>query len=528
MYNYYWQKAKKEEAPKHFLLPTCGIVLVVQSNTKRGGKMNITVNLEIDKREIENFQELERTIYRAVLRLGREITAKALESLDDALLESRDASRYRCKGFQGTCAKTIMGAVEYKRRVYLDNAAVEGPHCVHLLDEVLDMKKIGLVTEDVCKLAATAACETSYRAAAKGVTEATGLSMSAQGVWNIVQRLGETQKARVERHAELAQQDQGVGALETKLLYEENDGIWLKLQGKDRQRYGKDKEMKVGIAYPGVRWMPCGKGKKRRILDNKVAYATFDPVKEFRRHKEGLVASRFDTSGIDLRIVNGDGAQWIQKKKGIKTIAVLDKYHRNKKITECAGNGEFADNLRKLLYAGDTEMVLTCIEAQINSLLPEDNPKEIEKLQDLYSYFSENKEALLDPYKRGIEIPETYAPGEIHHARLGSMESNVFTLLGNRMKGRRRCWSISGGNNMALLLSAYHTSGFENMFADLPGPPKPNEVWKDTLPLFGASKVPEQEGHGYDYCHTSSLSAAAGTYLSELCRNMLRASGNNF
>ena len=490
--------------------------------------MNITVNLEIDKREIENFQELERTIYRAVLKLGREITAKALESLDDALLESRDASRYRCKGFQGTCAKTIMGAVEYKRRVYLDNAAVEGPHCVHLLDEVLDMKKIGLVTEDVCKLAATAACETSYRAAAKGVTDATGLSMSAQGVWNIVQRLGETQKARVERHAELAQQGQGVGALETKLLYEENDGIWLKLQGKDRKQYGKDKEMKVGIAYPGVRWMPCGKGKKRRILDNKVAYATFDSVKEFRRHKEGLVASRFDTSGIDLRIVNGDGAQWIQKKQGVKTISVLDKYHRNKKITECAGNGEFADNLRKLLYAGDTEMVLTCIEAQINSLLPEEHQKEIDKLRELYSYFSENKEALSDPYRRGIEIPETYAPGEIHHARLGSMESNVFTLLGNRMKGRRRCWSIPGGNNMALLLSAYHTSGFENLFTDLTAPPKPKEVWKDTLPTFGASKVPEREGHGYDYCHTSSLSAAAGTYLRELYRNMLRASGNNF
>ena len=67
MYNLYWQKAKKEEAPKHFLLPTCGIVLVDETNTKRGGKMNITVNLEIDKREIENFQELEETIYRTVL-----------------------------------------------------------------------------------------------------------------------------------------------------------------------------------------------------------------------------------------------------------------------------------------------------------------------------------------------------------------------------------------------------------------------------------------------------------------------------
>ena len=490
--------------------------------------MNITVNLEIDKRETENFQKLERTVYRTVLKLGCEILEKTLEAMDEQLLDSRDVKRFRCKGFQKTCIKTIMGPVEFKRRVYLDNAAAEGPHCVHLLDEALELNQIGLVTEDVCALTATAACETSYRAAAKMVSEATGLSMSAQGAWNIVQKLGESQMTRIERHAELAQHGQGVGILETKLLYEENDGIWLKLQGKDRKQYGKDKEMKMGIAYPGVRWKLCKSGKKRRTLDNKVAYATFDSVKEFRRCKEGLVASRFDTSGIDLRIVNGDGAQWIQKKKGVKTISVLDKYHRNKKITECAGNTEFADNLRKLLFAGDTDMVPTFIEAQINSLLPEESQKEIDKLQELYSYFAENKEALLDPYKRGIEIPETYAPGEVHHARLGSMESNVFTLIGNRMKGRRRCWSIRGGNHLAMLLSAYHTSGFENLFADLPDPPKPKEVWKDMLPMFGASKVPEREGRGYDYCHTLSLANRAGTYLSELCRNMLRGSGNNF
>ena len=489
--------------------------------------MTITVNLELGKREIENFQELERTIYRTVLQFGREIAAKALESMDEQLLDSRNVSRFRCKGFQQTCIKTILGPVEFKRRVYVDNAAVEGPHCVHLLDEALELHQIGLVTEDVCKLAATAACETTYRAAAKTITEATGLSMSPQGVWNIVQKLGEKQKARLERHAELAQRGQGVGVLETKLLYEENDGIWLNLQGKDRKQYGKSKEMKVGIAYPGVRWMPCGK-TKRRILDNKVAYATFAPVAVFRKFKEGLVASRFDVKGIDLRIVNGDGAQWIQKKNGVRAIPVLDKYHRNKKITECVSDKDFADNLRKLLYAGDIEMLLTVIEAQINSLLPEGSQKEIEKLTDLYSYFSENKDALLDPYQRGITIPETYAPGEIHHARLGSMEGNIFTLAGNRMKGRRCCWSIRGGDNLALLLTAYHTSGLENLFAELSAPPKSQEVWRDTLPLFGACKVPEREGRGYDYCHTPSLSAAAGTYLSELCRNMLRGSENNF
>lgn len=187
--------------------------------------MTITVNLEIGKREIENFEELEKTIYRMVLQFGREIMAKALESMDEQLLGGRDVRRFRCKGFQKTCIKTIMGPVEFQRRVYLDNAAVEGPHCVHLLDEALELNQIGLVTENVCKLAATAACATSYRAAAKIVTETTGLYMSAQGVWNIVQQLGETQKARIERHAELAQHGQGVGVLETKMLYEENDGI---------------------------------------------------------------------------------------------------------------------------------------------------------------------------------------------------------------------------------------------------------------------------------------------------------------
>lgn len=109
-------------------------MLVAETNTKRGGKRNITANLEIDKREIENFQELERTVYRTVLKLGCEIINKALEAMDEQLLGNRDVKRFRCKGFQKTCIKTIMGPVEFKRRVYLDNAAVEGSHCVHLLD----------------------------------------------------------------------------------------------------------------------------------------------------------------------------------------------------------------------------------------------------------------------------------------------------------------------------------------------------------------------------------------------------------
>ena len=101
-------------------------------------------------------------------------------------------------------------------------------------------------------------------------------------------------------------------------------------------------------------------------------------------------------------------------------------------------------------------------------------------------------------YDRNIPIPETRQPGVIHHAWLGSMESNVFTLIGNRMKGRRACWSEAGANNLALLLCQRHTVGFESLFADLPAIPtvKPDSL--ETKPIWGADKIPKQEGCGYE------------------------------
>lgn len=473
--------------------------------------MNITVSYEFGKSKIKNFDDLISEVYHAVLGIGCELIQEVLEQTDAAILAERDVARYRCKGLQKTCVKTILGAVEYKRRVYVDNAAAEKQHCVHLLDEALDIKKVGLVSSDICQLAAEAVCETSYRGAAKLISETTGLDISAQGVWNIVQQLGETQEAVVDRHAELAEAHQGVGQIETKILYEENDGIWLKLQGQSRQENGASKEMKVGIAYDGATWETGKNGQKRRTLDNKVAYASFDPAKEFRRKKEGLLASRFDVDTIDLRVLNGDGANWIRKQKGTNAISVLDEFHRNKKITECVRNKEFAELLRKLLYSGKIDTLLNCIEAQINSTTDKD---EIAQLRELQSYYTENKDALLGYYERGVEIPETREPGVVHHARLGSMESNVYTLIGNRMKDSRACWSIHGANHLALLLCLHHTTGFDYLFAKLPEKPviQQEPEWKDTLPMFGASKVPEREGHGYEYPVSFNTSNVGGWF----------------
>ena len=121
-------------------------------------------------------------------------------------------------------------------------------------------------------------------------------------------------------------------------------------------------------------------------------------------------------------MLNGDGANWIRKQKGTNTISVLNEFYRNKKITECVRNKEFAELLRKLLYNGKIDTLLDYIEAQINSTTDKD---EILQLRELQSYYTENMDALLGYYERGVEIPETREPGVVHHARLGSMESNV-------------------------------------------------------------------------------------------------------
>ena len=452
--------------------------------------MTITVETSFGKSGIETFEELIASAYEMAMQIGRDFVVKTLEAHDRTLMETRDRSRFRGKGKQRTSIKTKLGVIEYSRNVYVDRSVSEGIKCVHLLDEDLGIEKIGQIAKDVCEAAANLVCESSYRASARAIAETTGLSISAQGVWNIVQALGTQRREQIELHAQLAREHRGLGCIVSKVLYEENDGVYLKLQGKSREQYGPSKEMKVGIAYDGATVQTGKGGKQRRTLDCKVAHASFEPAQAFREHKEGVIASRFDVDEVELRIINGDGANWIQKKDGTDCICVLDRFHRNKKLTECIKDKDFLETARALLFSNRIDDLLTCIAAQIDST---ENEEERDRLRDLLMYYTENKDAMLSPYERGIKIPETREPGVIHHARLGSMESNIFTLIGNRMKGRRCCWSIRGGDNLAAILCEKYTNDFSALFSEtIP------EVSADCRNPLSAAKAPRSAGSGYE------------------------------
>lgn len=80
-------------------------------------------------------------------------------------------------------------------------------------------------------------------------------------------------------------------------MFEEQDGIWLKLQGIARKKYGSTKEMKLAIAYDGA----TETAKGRYDLSNKIACANFEGANEFVKRKEGVIASIYNVDEIESR-----------------------------------------------------------------------------------------------------------------------------------------------------------------------------------------------------------------------------------
>lgn len=393
---------------------------------------------------------LEKVVYEAVLSLGRNIMRRCIEKADQTLAQQRDRGVYRDKGYRSTTLKTVMGEVEYQRHVYLLAGATEQPRAtVYLLDQSMGLDTVGLFSDTVCMMAVEAACAVSYRTAATTLNNLTGLNLSHESVWRIVQNAGSWEQARVDTLAVAAKSECGAGTYETPVLYEEMDGVYLALQGKDRLEYGPSKEMKVSIAYSGVYEDASG----RRSLANKVSYASMEQAEPFRHHAEGVVADFYDVDCVKRRVFNSDGGTWLQRNMVPGCTYQLDLFHRNRAVRTCVNDPDLQETILGLLRARKAKEAIAVVEASIESTL---DPDEQEKRRRLFTYFSNHQKALIPYYQRGGRKPPLPNEGQ-QPARCGSMESNIFTIIGNRMKHNRTCWSVAGANNLAALLALHHT-----------------------------------------------------------------------
>ena len=449
------------------------------------------MNLMITENGV-TFKDLEKNIYAWVCQIGRQFTQEFLERYDWLLMEGRDRKKYRNKGVRQTTVKTVYGEVTYRRTVY-ETVEEDGTRrFVYLLDETLELANVGLISSNMAELLVKGITELSYRECAAKVSEMTGQTISTMGVWNVIQALGEQVCEEEKELAEEYKKGHIKGEKKSPVLFEEADGVYIRLQGKDRKRMGQDKaELKVGIAYSG--WRKTG--LDRYTLEDKVAVAGFSKAKEFHEYREAQIAQTFDLDFVEQRILNADGAAWIKMVKNKSTCFQLDPFHRNKAVREKIHHPAAQRAILELLEEEKIEEVFKYLECYRNSLWEE---KEIEEPEELIRYYENNREGLLPYQSQGLELPES--PEGVEYRNMGTMENHIWSIIAKRMKHGHRSFSIRGGNHLAKILAKKCSGKLYEVTERLKKPILEQEKTELICEeILTAAKAPRKDGKGYEY-----------------------------
>jgi hypothetical protein len=438
------------------------------------------------------FKELEKNIYSWVCQIGREFTKEFLEQYDQMLMRERDKSKYRHKGTRQTTVKTVYGEVTYRRAVYEVNEEDGFRHYVYLLDETLELDNVGLISTNMAELLVKGITEMSYRECASKVSEMTGQTISAMGVWNVIQALGEKVCEEEKELVELHKAGRLHGEKEVPVLFEEADGVYVSLQGEDRRKSKQGKaEIKVGIAYDG--WKKTG--KDRYELPDKIVVAGFAKAKDFHAYREAVIAETYNLDEVSQRILNADGASWIKKVKDKSTCFQLDRFHRNKAAREKIHDCRAVNEVMELLTEEKIDNLFEYLEIYKNSLWEE---KEIEDVEELIRYYGSNREGLLPYQSQGLELPKH--PKGLEYRNMGTMENHIWSVIARRMKHNHTSWSKRGGNHLAKILAKKCSGKLYEVTEKLKRPvfaeTKVEELYEEILM---SAKAPKKDGKGYAY-----------------------------
>lgn len=441
------------------------------------------------------FKELEKKIYRYACELGAAATRIILEKADDALAEKRDRKKYRDKGTRKTTIKTVYGEVEYRRRVYEVRSEGGKEGYAYLLDEAMGMEKIGLVSANLAEKIVEAATEAPYRAAAESIGSMTGAAVSAGGAWNLVQRLGERVSEEEEHAVRQMESGQSEGRKGLPVLFEEMDGVWLRMQGSGHKK-APMQEMKVSTVYEG--WDAEKEKEGRSTLVGKRMLAGMEGSGSFHKKHEAAVRKIYDADEIGQRVLNGDGGSWIGDPYDPDVIVQLDRYHVYQEILRKIGDREAQQEARRLFESGQTEEMLEYIAVYAESVdTGEEKDRRAENARKLHKYLDNNREALPSWKERGAGIPE--APEGVLYKEMGVQENQNCTVVTLRMKHRRMRWSECGANNMAKALYRKENGELHDTVCRYEEELELTPEMKEVVEVLSAAKAPKKDGKGNPY-----------------------------
>lgn len=429
---------------------------------------------EIVTEEEIKFNNLEKKIFKFVCSFGCLIIKLILESYDRKIMKARDTKKYRHKGLRKNTIKTVMGEVEYVRAMYeVEEAKIKKR--VYLLDEKLHINTEGKASENLVeKIVETVPITDSYRKAETVLKETTNATLSFEWIRNIVVKIGDkiTKKEKEER--KMLDKGQLVAGLkQITALFEEADGLWINLQGKDRkERLEENKkkcekenkefnpkqkiktELKLHVMYEG--WK---KDDKRHPLINKQYIAGMMKPKEIKKLRDARVYQQYDVEKIKLRVVNGDGAKWT---KGITSkggIYQKDQFHIMQEIVRDVPK-EYRNIIEELVKTKQYDKIEKVIEGLKVELGGE--YKAIKKINTLQSYLSSG----LERYQDIVEVPE--APEGVEYRNMGTQESQIFSKLKKRFCSGRKAFSEHGANALAKICVLSERFSLEEIETPIP------------------------------------------------------------
>ena len=408
----------------------------------------------ISENEIK-FNDLEKKIFKFVCSFGCFILKLMLEAYDRKLMNARDTKKYRHKGLRGNTIKTIMGEVEYRRVMYeIEENGIK--KTVYLLDEKLRINVEGKVSENLIeKVVEIVPITDSYRKAETVIKETTNATLSFEAIRTLIVKVGDkiTRKEKEERKL-LDKKQLVAGLKEITALFEETDGIWINLQGKDRQkRLEKQKEkcekenkkfnskmkvkteLKLHVMYEG--WK---KDDPRHALINKQYMAGIMKPKEIKKLRDARVYQQYKEKNIKIRVINGDGAKWT---KGITVEGGFyqkDQFHIMQEIVRDVPK-EYRNIIKELVNTKQYNKIQTAIESLKYEVGGE--YKVVKKLNKLQSYLSSG----LERYQDVMKVPE--ALEGIEYRNMGTQESQIFSKLKKRFCSGRKAFSEHGANALA-------------------------------------------------------------------------------
>ena len=398
--------------------------------------VQISITIRVAKREqkIERkirIEELEETIQGIAIETGQEVLGMGIKELDDRIAE-RPPKDWRNMGTEERWLVSSLGAMRYKRRIYLD----EKRRRRKPVDEILGIEKYGRMSGRVQEMGASLACMGTYRLAANQLSWLIKTPVSHSAVqrmaWNTGNRIAdgeEAERRRVFDHGEPIE----AGKIKAPVLYGESDGVWVHLQREKR----RSAEVRVAIMSTGRKLI----GKDRYQFENKRSITAIGLSSE--QWQEQIVREShlyYDLSETKRLICGGDGNQWVRHsfdRMEIPQEFILDRFHLHRAARRTFHDqAEAAQIVTQLRHKG-----FSSVSKELRQRIEQSEGRERQQLNEFYCYIRNNQDGLLDLEHRGIDLP----------AYLGGIEGNVDKLVVHRMKGRGCSWRLRGLRAMLAL-----------------------------------------------------------------------------